>query len=195
MNETLHDFLEIFETLRPKLTTYLAYLVGEAEAEDLVQEVYIKASRALSNFRGDSTLSTWLYSIATHTATDFRRSPAFQHQAQNRPDDHSFDDGAWTASLCDAFTGEKALPIESQHIKQEMSACILSRMEKLPDSYRTILVLSDMQELSNKDIAEILGVTLDTVKIRLHRARAMLREQILSSCEYYWVSELSWQAA
>ncbi len=84
MNETLHDFLEIFETLRPKLTTYLAYLVGEAEAEDLVQEVYIKASRALSNFRGDSTLSTWLYSIATHTATDFRRSPAFQHQAQNR---------------------------------------------------------------------------------------------------------------
>jgi RNA polymerase sigma-70 factor (ECF subfamily) len=91
-------------------------------------------------------------------------------------------------------TGEKQPQVEQQLVQKEMSECILSYVARLPESYRTVLLLSDMEEFSNKEIAEILGVTLDTVKIRLHRARARLREEFVNHCEYYWVSELSWRA-
>jgi RNA polymerase sigma-70 factor (ECF subfamily) len=195
MNEINRNFQEIYEGYRPQLMHYLSRLVGEAEAEDLVQEVFIKVNRALANFRGDSTLSTWLYRIATHTAYDRRRSPAFQQLEQNEQAVDLLGDDMVEVNICDAFTGDQAPPIEQQYVKKELSACVLNRLDALPESYRTVLVLSDMEGLSNKEIAQILGVTLDTVKIRIHRARAMLREQILSHCEYYWVSELSWQAA
>jgi RNA polymerase sigma-70 factor (ECF subfamily) len=195
MNEIHHDFQEIYEKYRPQLLHYLSRLVGEAEAEDLVQEVFIKVNRALANFRGDSSLATWLYRIATHTAYDRRRSPSFQQLEQNRQAADPLDEEMDELNGCDAFTGTQPQPIEQQYVKKELSACVNNRLAALPESYRTVLVLSDMEGLNNKEIAEILGVSLDTVKIRLHRARAMLREQVLSHCEYYWVSELSWQAA
>jgi len=68
-----------------------------------------------------------------------------------------------------------------------MGACIQDFIGKLPESYRTVLVLGEMESLSNNEIAEILGLSLGTVKIRLHRARAKLRQELESNCDSYWV--------
>ena len=68
---------------------------------------------------------------------------------------------------CDPYSGEKTPLAEQQFVKKEMSTCILSYVDQLPEIYRTVLLLSDLDELSNKEIAEILGITVETVKIRL----------------------------
>jgi RNA polymerase sigma-70 factor (ECF subfamily) len=194
MEEDNGDFQKIYETYQPKILRYMARLVGEDEAEDLTQEVFIKAGSALPGFRGESSLSTWLYRIATHRAYDRLRSPSFQRMAPKRQVSDFIGEEVEEVRNNMVCTGEKQPQVEQQLVQKEMSECILSYVARLPESYRTVLLLSDMEEFSNKEIAEILGVTLDTVKIRLHRARARLREEFVNHCEYYWVSELSWRA-
>jgi RNA polymerase sigma-70 factor, ECF subfamily len=190
MNDADKDFQKIYSAYHPKILRYLSRLVGADEAEDLVQEVFIKASLALPRFRGESSLSTWLYRIATNTATD-----QFRRTTRPNPRPNSSEDGnedAFEKSIC---SQEKPFPVEQQVVSNEMGACIQRYVDQLPESYRTVLVLSDMEGLSGREIAQVLGVSLETVKIRLHRARKRLRDQFLDHCEYYWVSELSWRAS
>src|SRR3972149_775128 len=98
MNASELDFQQIYETFQPKIHRYLTRLAGESEAEDLTQETFVKAHRALENFRGESQLSTWIYRIAANTAMDKLRSPSFQQVAQfNLSDDSIEDDQAGNA--------------------------------------------------------------------------------------------------
>jgi RNA polymerase sigma-70 factor (ECF subfamily) len=188
MPEPRLDLPEIYKTYWPKISRYLMRMVGEGEAEDLAQEVFIKVSGALPGFRGDSSLSTWLYRIATNAALDRLRSAAIRLEQSQTPLDEESDQ---QASCLPAHE----IPLEQRFVKHEMSACISGYIARLPEIYRAVLVLSDMEELSNPEIADILGITLAAVKIRLHRARAFLREELESGCEHYWLSELSWTPA
>jgi len=181
------DFQQIFETFQPKILRYLTCLAGEQEAEDLTQETFIKAHQGLENFRGEAQVSTWIYRIATNTAWDRLRSPSFQ-----RVEQASFSDETDEAKIADHVLfseGQKPL-IEKEFIRNEMNDCIRGYIEKLPDDYRAVLVLSEWEGLRNSQIAEILGVTLDTAKIRLHRAKAKLKEDLESHCEFYWIEEM-----
>jgi len=187
------EFQDIFTDFQPKILRYLNRLAGENEAEDLAQETFIKVSQALENFRGESKLSTWIYRIATNTALDRMRSPSFQRDGPVEQSDlMDLNDILESADFHPVSNG-KAIPVERQCVKNEMRSCLMGYIEKLPESYRTVLLLSDLEELSNKEIAEILGVSLDTIKIRLHRARGRLREELISRCEFYWVEELGWR--
>lgn len=190
----LAEFLQIYEDYRPRLVSYLSRLAGESEAEDLAQEVFLKASQALPEFRGHAKLSTWLYRIATHAACDQRRSPAFRHETELPLVDDPFDALQVSACGCGRFQDPPARAIEQQYVRGELSACIQNTLRQLPESYRVVVVLSDLEELPNQEIAAILGLSLETVKMRLHRGRAKLRELFLDRCEYYWVSELGWPA-
>lgn len=87
------------------------------------------------------------------------------------------------------WTEEKATSAEQQFVRNEMNECILGFIKKLPENYRTVLVLSEFEGLRNNEIAETLGVTLDTVKIRLHRARERLKEELVAKCDPSWVEE------
>ncbi len=184
------EFQKIHDTFRPKIHRYLTRLVGAPEAEDLTQETFVKVSRALEYFRGESTLSTWLYRIATNVVLDHRRSPAFRTMAAASLSDDSIENAEAEIEDRDAWTGEKKLSIEQALVRKEMNECILGFVERLPEHYRTVLVLSELEGLKNNEVAEILGVTLDTVKIRLHRARARLKEQLETHCEFDWVEEI-----
>jgi RNA polymerase sigma-70 factor (ECF subfamily) len=184
----MHDFAEIYVTYWPKITGFLRRMVGETEAEDLAQEVFLKVRQALPGFRGEASLSTWLYRIATNAAFDRLRSASFQLQKNNT----QIEEEAEKPGSC---LPDHELQIEQGYVKREMSDCIYRYLDRLPETYRTVLVLSDMEELSNQEMADILGLSLSTVKMRLHRARACLREELESGCEYYWVSELSWRPA
>jgi RNA polymerase sigma-70 factor, ECF subfamily len=172
------DFDAVYSAFYPRILRYLTRLVGPDEAEDVSQEVFSKISRSLGEFRGDALLSTWIYRIATNAARDRIRS------AEYRTSLHS----ASTGGLCrieDTPAPEADVSVERQAIRGEMSGCVQSMVSELPEGFRTVLALSDMEGLRNAEIAEVLGVTLETVKIRLHRARTKLRKRMESQCSLY----------
>ena len=180
------DFQNIYDTFQPRIHGYLSRLVGEYEAEDLTQEVFFKVNQKLKSFRGESrVLSTWLYRIATNVALDRLRSPSFQKMVRNRLSNDSIAEGEIATEVKVVWTGEKAPSVEQQLIRKEMNECIRNFVEKLPENYKTVLVLSELEGLRNQEIAEILGLSVDTVKIRLHRARAKLKKELETHCNFY----------
>ena len=172
------EFEKIHETYRPRIFRYLTGLVGEQEAEDLTQEVFIKVGQALKNFRGEAQLSTWMYRIATNAAIDKMRNSSFR---QNAGQDF-FDDPEEVEGKA-AWMGEESPPIEQQLFRKQRYDCFMDYVQNLPLNYRTVVVLSELEELTNQEIAEILGLSLDTVKIRLHRGRARLFEELKTHCK------------
>jgi RNA polymerase sigma-70 factor (ECF subfamily) len=182
MPETAIDFQSIHAAFRPRILRYLMRLVGEGDAEDLTQIVLLKVNQGLATFRGDSSLSTWIYRIATNSALDkLRRSTAEQPQRQNQEIEASGADDC----------GDGKLPLDAQipsveatAIRAEMSACIREFIERLPETYKTVMVLGELEGFKNAEIADILGVSLDTVKIRLHRAREKLRKDLENGCSF-----------
>ena len=175
------EFKKIYAEHHPLIHRYLTRMVGPAEAEDLAQEVMVKVSRSLPDFRGQSKLSTWIYRIATNTALDHLRSPAHRelkhHTIAHAP-------SAPTPAL-EVEVADKRPSVERLLIRREMHQCIRDFIAGLPPEQRTVLVLSELEEMKNAEIAEILGLTLDTVKIRLHRARARLKAEFEANCNFY----------
>lgn len=168
------DFQSIHARFRPRVLRYLMRLVGETEAEDLTQCVMLKISEGLTAFRGEASLATWVYRIATNTALDMlRRKPTALLSDAGLEEDQELPPEAQFAS------------VETTAIRQEMNACIREFIERLPESYRMVMVLSELEGFKNGEIASILDVTLDTVKIRLHRAREKLRKELETGCSFH----------
>jgi len=185
VTEKVFDFQEIYAAFRPKIQGYLSRMVGEDEAEELTQEVFVKVDRALREFRGEARLSTWIYRIATNAALDRLRTPAYRQRGRECvPVDSSAESAAELPDR-NVWTGEESLDVDRQLIRREMNSCIREYVEQLPEDYRAVLVLSEVEGFRNREIAEILGVSLDTVKIRLHRARARMKESLSRHCNFY----------
>jgi RNA polymerase sigma-70 factor (ECF subfamily) len=102
----------------------------------------------------------------------------------NRVEVTSFDTGEELEDR-NIWTGEKPCSPEQKLISGEMSECIRNCMENLPENFRVILTLSELEGFKNSEISEIVGITLETVKIRLHRSRALLRKEIEKNCRLY----------
>ncbi len=179
MDSSSIDFGEIYLKFHPKVMNYLNRLIRNSEVEDLAQEVFIKVARALPNFKGESKLSTWIYKIATNTALDRMRNPEFQKTHQIMMDEllSPIDGPEWHVD-----GGEQVV---EQLIETEMNQCIHNNIDDLPEKYRVVLTLSELQELKNREIAEILGTSLESVKIRLHRARGLLKGKLTVNCDFY----------
>jgi RNA polymerase sigma-70 factor (ECF subfamily) len=181
------NFEHIYTDFQPKIHRYLIHMVGELEAEDLTQDVFVRLSQALKTFRGEAKLSTWIYRIATNAALDRLRSPKFQETDKDFSQARQAANGEVEVADHNAWTNEQIPLVEPQVYRKEMSACVQEYIRQLPEIYRTVLVLSHMEELENQEIADVLGLTLDTVKIRLHRARELLRRELAEKCPAYWV--------
>ncbi len=174
-------FNEIFDEYYPRILRYLKRIVGSNDAEDLSQEVFDKINRGLSSFQGRSSLSTWIYRIATNTAIDKSRSASYKYEMEHHP----FEDR--TSHESSGAQTVKASPATDQIvIRKEMSDCINEFIDNLPPDYKTVIVLSDLEGFANKEITEILGISLDNVKIRLHRARAKLKKSLQEGCDFYY---------
>lgn len=171
------DFSAVYKEYQPKIQRYLTHLSGEADAADLTQAVFLKVSRSLDGFRGESSLATWIYRIATNTAHDH----AVSSLARQRGIEQLFDDEGTIDGLPDSGTPG----IDQEYVRREMSACIRGVVDQLPENYRTVLLLGEFEELTNAEIAAILDISLDTVKIRLHRGRTALRKAMESQCSFY----------
>lgn len=174
---------DIHNKYRPAIIRYLIGLTGSNdEAEDLTQEVFIKVNNSLEKFRGDSSLSTWIYKIATNIANDHFRSASFRKIKKQTVSSSNLDDeGKGDIALINI---KKPSP-EQQMINDEMSNCIHNYINILNENYRTVILLCDYEGLKNKKTAEVLEVSIETVKIRLHRARAKLKEMMNNGCDIY----------
>ena len=173
----MRNFDSIYTEFQPKIYSYLSNLTCADDAHDLTQAVFLKISRSLDSFRGESSLSTWIYRIATNTAHDHSDSSL----AKQKISEQLFDDDGSIDDLPD--TG--FLGTDREYIRREMSACIRGVVGQLPENYRTVLLLSEFEELTNIEIAEILNISIDTVKIRLNRGRTALRKAMTSQCSLY----------
>lgn len=183
MPDTEYDFDNIFNTYKPKIQRYLTRMIGKSEAEDLAQEVFVKVNKNLQNFNQKSKFSTWIYRIATNTAVDRLRSSSHKRAQDFIPEDEL------VAEDRNAFGDKKMFSMDQKLIEKEMNDCIRNFIYHLPENYRTVLVLSELEQLKNRELADILDITLDTVKIRLHRARARLKKELECHCDFYRTKE------
>lgn len=165
------DFQQVYDEFQPRIRRYVSRLIGAGEADDLTQEVFVRVSRALPEFRGESRLSTWVYRIASNAVVDRLRSPAFRDATRAAVLDQ------------DALPADASLGAEQAAARAEMSGCIRRYVSDLPPAYRLVIVLSEAEGLTNPEIAEALGVSLETVKVRLHRARRRLRQALAAGCD------------
>lgn len=147
----------------------LAYrMVGNrAEAEDLAQEAFLSAFKALSTFRADSKFSTWLYRIASNKCKDWLRVKR-PGQAQQDVDVEEVLDG----HIAEGRTPEHLL--SQQQVAQELEQAI----QRLPPLYREAFVLKHIEGLSYEEMQEILGVNGDTLKMRVYKGRVQLSREL-----------------
>ena len=183
MDTTSLEFSDIYDQFHEKLTHYLERMVGKNHAEDLAQEVFMKINKGLKDFKGKSSLSTWVYRIATNAALDKMKSRALR-ESKNKV---SLGDPLEEAEPENTgiLIEETSLSAEREAVRNEMNECIREFVDKLPANYRTIIILSEIKDLQNQEVADILGISLDAVKIRLHRARAKLKAEFEAGCDFY----------
>jgi RNA polymerase sigma-70 factor, ECF subfamily len=151
-------------------------LRNQQDAEEVTQDAFIRAHRALGDFRGESSFSTWLYQIATNLA----RNRYWYWWRRKRDRSVSFDAPLGTDSettLADIVPAEVVSP-EDATVTQEFVDRVSAGMEQLSEKHREILILRNVQNLSYEEIAEILKISVGTVKSRIARARESLREKL-----------------
>lgn len=172
------DFDRVYKEFHLKVLRYVSKMTGPDEAEDITQEIFVKINRSLDGFKGDSSLSTWIYRIATNATLDKLR--AISGKSTNCISEHeleSMDQNVWT--------DERQLNTDEEIVRAEMNDCIREFIGRLPAEYRTVMLLSDLEGMKNSEIAEILDISLETVKIRLHRGRARLKKELEKGCDFY----------
>jgi RNA polymerase sigma-70 factor (ECF subfamily) len=146
------------------------------DAEEVTQDAFIRAHRGLVNFRGESAFSTWLYQIATNLA----RNRYWYWWRRRRDQTISFDQPIGTeneTTLAEVFPAELETP-EDAAVTQEFVNRVAECMGKLSPKHREILVLRNVKNLSYEEIAEILAISVGTVKSRIARARESLRDKM-----------------
>ncbi|HZY02719.1 MAG TPA: sigma-70 family RNA polymerase sigma factor [Anaeromyxobacteraceae bacterium] len=161
-----------------RIRRYLLRLVGATDAEDLAQDVFEKAQRAIGTFRGDSRVQTWLYRVATNAAIDRLRSP--ERRADLEGDEAAADaaDAEGAREAAQPGSPEGALD------RARMRECILRVVEQLPASQSAVILLGELRGLGDRELAEALGISLGAAKIRLHRARRALKAALERACDF-----------
>lgn len=168
----------VVRTFSPRLLPVARRLLkNDTDAEDALQDAFLSAFRGLDAFCEGARLSTWLHRIVVNAAL-------MKLRRQRRKPESSIDE------LLPRFDaeGHHAIPIaaasataESSITRDELHALVRSRIAELPDDYRNVLVLRDIEELDTEETAEVLGISIAAVKTRLHRARQALRTLIAPS--------------
>ena len=153
------------------LATARRLLRSDQDAEDAVQEAFVSAARAIDGFAGGSKVSTWLHRIVINTALMKLRTR--RRRREESIDDllSHFDAEGRHVSPAAAWETPSDVLLERRETRAMVRRCI----DRLPERYRTVLLLRDIEELDTQESADLLGTTPNTVKIRLHRARQALR--------------------
>ena len=170
------EFWEIYDQYYAKVRKFILALVkDESAADDLIQETFLRVQKSLESLRDPSKLSSWIFRIAYNLCQDHFRQ--VNVSLRNESIDPEQED------LPEAFVQE-GLDIQKKLEQREMSHCVQDQLNLLPEPLRTVLFLSDIMELSQQEIADTLGITIENVKVRLHRARKRLRSILREKCSF-----------
>jgi RNA polymerase sigma-70 factor (ECF subfamily) len=165
----------IGEFQRPVYGLVYRLVSDPADAADTTQDVFLKVFRGMKHFHGSSSLKTWIYRIALHEAAN-RKRWWFRHKAHETPIEPVESQGRMNRdmAIADALTDQHDSPFDNvtQH---ELQARVDKELRQVPEPYRTTLILRDLEEMSYEEIAEVLQISLGTVKSRLTRGRQALK--------------------
>ena len=153
-------------------------LTDPADAADTTQEVFLKVFRGMKHFHGESSLKTWIYRIAVHEASN-RRRWWFRHKAHETSMEPLDNETSGSSAVGEMLIDGRESPFESM-AHEEVRARVELELRKVPEPYRSTLILRDLEEMSYEEIAEITQVSLGTVKSRLTRGREALKKRLVS---------------
>jgi RNA polymerase sigma-70 factor (ECF subfamily) len=165
----------VFHDYAPRVYNLARRMLGnDADAEDVTQDVLLQVVRKLSTFRGESAFPTWLHRVTVNAALAHRRKRA-QRENHRVPDplENFFDNGHHAAPV-----RPWSIEPDQEALNRERHELIEKAIARLPEIYRDVYVLADVEGLSNADIAGILGLSVPAVKSRLHRGRLLMREAL-----------------
>ncbi len=170
----IDDATPLFQRDYQRIYRYIMSMVRDAaEAEDLTQETFMRAYRGRDTLREEGAQTAWLYRIATHACLDRLRQYTRRGPMESDTD------------LDQVEVAEPDTPSLQKTIERnEMSGCVQSYLNRLSDNYRAVILLHDMHDLTATEIAQLLGESLDNVKIRLHRARHKLKIALEAGCDF-----------
>jgi len=170
--ELFHELIGPYE--RMVYLTLFSIVKNESEAEDGAQEAVISAYRHLGSFRGDAKFSTWLTIIAINEGR--KRLRKAKGRAEDSIDEQIEElEGDYTPA---PLTDWREIPLEALE-RKELREALRVAVTELPDIYRQVFALRDLEEMNIEETAEALGITTSAVKVRLHRARVMLQKRLV----------------
>lgn len=155
---------------------------NEEDAEEILQDVFITVYRKIDKFEGKSAFSSWLYRITVNTAFMKLRKRK-KHASLSLEDSNAVAKNPWARSRSDV---SDVSYMSSRHELRSMLECAISR---LPEEYRVIFILRDVDGLSNQEVGELMDLSVPAVKSRLHRSRLMLRKRLQKFYDDYTNSE------
>lgn len=171
------EFWEIYDQHYSRVRKFILALVkDEWAADDIIQETFLKVQQNIGSLRDPSRLSPWIFRIAHNLCQDH-----FRGLKKSRKEESI--DQEETGDLKEALI-QKGLGIQKEMEQRQMGECVQNQINLLAESLRTVLVLFDMMEFSHQESAEILGITIENVKVRLHRARKKLKTILEEKCAF-----------
>ena len=167
----------IGEFQRPVYGLVYRMVSDPADAADTTQDVFLKVFRGMKHFHGESSLKTWIYRIAVHEAAN-RKRWWFRHKAHETSiEPGEADDTGGNAAMQNALTDRNDSPFDSV-AHREVQQRVDGELRKVTEPYRTALILRDLEDMAYEEIAEILQISLGTVKSRITRGRQELKKRL-----------------
>lgn len=174
------DFSAAYEAHYSDVHRFVFHLVQDASlADELTQDAFVNAFEARDSFRGEAPERLWLLRVARNVTLDYLRSPRSRGRSVASLDEET--EGVPLATVA----GAEPCSAEEAARQVEMSGCVQQFVLSLPETLRTPLILHDVEGLTNEQIAQVLGCSLPAAKMRLHRARAALREMMGQRCDLF----------
>ncbi len=171
------EFWEIYDQFYEKVRKFILALVkDEWVADDLIQDTFLRVQDNLKNLKDPSKLSSWIFRIAYNLCQDHFRQLK-RSRKEERIDQEEAEDFKETLI-------QKGPDIQKELEQRQMGECVQTQINLLPESLRTVLILFDIMEFSHQEIADILGITVKNVKVKLHRARKKLKPILEEKCRF-----------
>ncbi|MSP25581.1 MAG: sigma-70 family RNA polymerase sigma factor [Myxococcales bacterium] len=168
---------ELFELYERRVFGLVFRMLGKrSDAEEITQDVFVQVFRAIESFRGDSKLSTWLFRIAVNLSKNRMKSNARRGAGRELELDDVAERNAFSAAV-GVSVGRVRRPDETVETEQ-LEALVRRAILELEPEHRQLVILRDVEDLSYEEIADVTGLALGTVKSRIHRGRAQLREHV-----------------
>jgi RNA polymerase sigma-70 factor (ECF subfamily) len=168
---TVMEFSEISDQYYDRVGKFVLSTVKDQwAAEDILQETFVRVRKNQESLKDPSKISSWIFRIAYNLCQDHfrqtKKSPLNESEEHDKPDTR------------------KEIFVQKQMEQQQMGQCVQDQTDQLPESQRTVLFLFDIMEFSNQEISDILGISVENVKIRLHRARKKLKSLLEKACTF-----------